>query len=156
MSWTVEKNNGIYLSDIDLRLDARKPSPKAYISHAHFDHFGNHEAVVCSTGTAHLLRARLPGDRNWSAHAFNEPFEIAKGVRAELFPAGHIPGSSMLRLETEEASLLYTGDFKLGASSAAERCIVPKADTLIMETTYGIPKYTFPPHSEIVSDLVQF
>ena len=156
MSWTVKKSNGIYLPRIGWRLDARKATPNAFISHAHFDHFGNHPSILCSNSTAELLKARLPGNREWLTHPFNEPFHIESGVRGELFPAGHIPGSSMLRLESEEGSLLYTGDFKLHSSPAAESCIVPKADTLVMETTYGIPKYTFPPRSEVAADIIQF
>lgn len=156
MSWTVEKSNGIYLPQIGWRLDARMPTPKAFISHAHFDHFGKHPSIVCSQGTAQLLKARMPGEREWQAHPFETPFDIAPGIQGELFPAGHIPGSSMLRLESERGSLLYTGDFKLHSGPAAEACVVPQADTLVMETTYGIPKYTFPPLTEVAADIVQF
>ena len=156
MSWTVEKSNGIYLPQIGWRLDSRKPTSKAFISHAHFDHFGNHLSILCSEGTAQLLKARMPGDREWQAHGFNAPFDVDPGIRGELFPAGHIPGSSMLRLEGDQSSLLYTGDFKLDSGPAAESCVVPRADTLIMETTYGIPKYTFPPLSEVATEMIQF
>lgn len=156
MNWIVEQDNGIFLPEINWHLDARKPVSNVFISHAHFDHFGNHPSILCSTGTSHLLKARLGGEREWEAHGFQEPFEIARGVRAELFPAGHIPGSSMILLEKEGSTLLYTGDFKLSSNSSAESCIVPKADTLIIETTYGIPKYTFPPVSEVIKDIIQF
>ena len=96
------------------------------------------------------------GDREWQAHGFNAPFDLDPGIRGELFPAGHIPGSSMLRLEGDQNSLLYTGDFKLDSGPAAESCVVPRADTLIMEATYGIPKYTFPPLSEVATEMIQF
>lgn len=156
MSWAVEKSNGIYLPQIGWRLDARMPTPKAFISHAHFDHFGKHPAIICSEGTAQLLKARMPGNREWLTHPFETPFNATPEVRGELFPAGHIPGSSMIRLESEQGSLLYTGDFKLHSGPAAEACIAPQADTLVMETTYGIPKYTFPPLAEVAADVVQF
>ncbi len=156
MSWTVEKRNGIYLPQIDWRLDARKPAKNVFISHAHFDHIGDHPSPLCSEGTAHLIRARLPGKREWQTHPFQKPFEIAPNTEATLYPAGHIPGSAMLHLQRNDSSLLYTGDFKLSPNATAEKCVVPKADTLIIETTYGIPKYTFPPVEEVARDIVDF
>lgn len=156
MSWIVEKKNGIFLPEINWHLDARKPVPNVFISHAHFDHFGKHPSILCSEGTAHLLKARMPGERTWRTHHFQEKFEISPEVQGELYPAGHIAGSSMLLLEKENSSLLYTGDFKLGSNLSAEKCITPKADTLVIETTYGVPKYAFPPISEVTKEIVQF
>ncbi len=156
MSWKVEQRNGIYLPEIDWHLDARKPTANAFVSHAHFDHLGKHSSILCSKGTAHLIKARMPGERDWRTYDFQEPFEIEPGVQAMLYPAGHIPGSAMLWLEKDGSSFLYTGDFKLSPSLCAEPCVVPQADTLVIETTYGIPRYTFPPSSEVVHDIVQF
>ena len=62
----------------------------------------------------------------------------------------------MLRATTEHGSLLYTGDFKLRPSRAAETCIVPRADVVIMETTFGLPRYVFPPQEQIEAGLVTF
>ncbi len=156
MGWTVEKHNGIYLPQIDWHLDARKPASNVFISHAHFDHMGDHAWVLCSPRTARLIQSRLPGKRSWRTPEFQEPFELAPGVRGTLYPAGHIVGSSMIWLENNGSSLLDTGDFKLSPNLAAENCVIPKADTLIIETTYGIPKYTFPPVNEVSKDIVQF
>ena len=156
MSWVVEKKNGIFLPEINWHLDARKPASNVFISHAHFDHFGNHPSVLCSEGTARLLKARMPGKRKWKTYGLQEPFEISPSVKGALYPAGHIPGSSMLLLEKKGETLLYTGDFKLGPNLTAEACIVPKADTLIIETTYGVPKYAFPPISEVKKEILQF
>ncbi len=156
MSWKVEQRNGIYLPDIDWNLDARKPVSRAFISHAHFDHFGKHASILCSRGTAQLLQARMPGERDWQVYDFDEPFEIEPRTFAKLYPAGHIPGSAMLWLERNGETFLYTGDFKLSQNLAAESCIVPQADTLVIETTYGIPRYTFPPASEVIQDIIGF
>ncbi|OUW16338.1 MAG: hypothetical protein CBD18_06930 [Opitutales bacterium TMED158] len=156
MDWEVHLRNGIYLPQIGWHLDARKPTPQAFVSHAHFDHCGKHDSIVCSKGTARLLQARLGGQRTYRTYEFGEPFELVPGTKACLYPAGHIPGSAMLRLEREGRSLLYTGDFKLSPSLIAEACQVPKADTLVIETTYGLPKYAFPPSSEVALDIKAF
>ena len=62
-----------------------------------------------------------------------------------LHPAGHILGSAQCLLAHDHhGTLLYTGDFKLPRGSA-EPCATPHADVLIMETTFGLPRYVFPP-----------
>ena len=69
-------------------------------------------------------------------------------MQVTLLPAGHIFGSAQFFLEDEDGSLLYTGDFKLRQGRSAEPAEWKKADTLIMETTYGLPRYRLPPTEE--------
>jgi Cft2 family RNA processing exonuclease len=63
--------------------------------------------------------------------------------RITLYPAGHILGSAMILFEKNGMRLLYTGDFKLQPGLTSEAIQVPKADVLIMESTYGHPDYCF-------------
>ncbi len=156
MGWQIEQRNGLHLPEIDWHLDARRPVARSFVSHAHFDHMGNHQTILCSPPTAKLVQRRISGERNWDIHEFGEPFEIAPGVKACLYPAGHIIGSAMLWLEKDGQSFLYTGDFKLTPGISAEACQPVKADTLVIETTYGLPKYTFPPENEIYRDIIRF
>jgi DNA ligase-1 len=62
----------------------------------------------------------------------------------------------MSLLERGGESLLYTGDFKLRRGLSAEPCQPAHADTLIMETTYGRPRYRFPPTEDVVRGMVRF
>jgi DNA ligase-1 len=73
-----------------------------------------------------------------------------------LLPAGHIFGSAQFFLETENGSLLYTGDFKLRPGRSAEPTEWRQAETLIMETTYGLPRYRLPPTEEVIGQIVAF
>ncbi|MEY2879448.1 MAG: hypothetical protein RLZZ15_1828, partial [Verrucomicrobiota bacterium] len=85
------------------------------------------------------------------------PHPLEFGVTASLHPAGHILGSAMVRLESaEHGALLYTGDFKLRPSLAAEPCAPPRADTLVMETTFGLPRYAFPPDADVIAQMIAF
>ena len=77
-------------------------------------------------------------------------------MRVTLFPAGHIFGSAQLFLRTENDSLLYTGDFKLRQGQSAEATEWTAAHTLIMETTYGIPRYRLPPTEEVIAQILAF
>lgn len=156
MSWKIEQRNGLYLPDLDWHLDARKPVKQSFVSHAHFDHMGNHQTILCSPPSAKLIQQRIPGKRKWRIYEFGEPFELEPGIEACLYPAGHIVGSAMLWLKNDGQSLLYSGDFKLSPGASAETCKPVKADTLIVETTYGLPRYTFPPESEVYDDIIKF
>ena len=59
-------------------------------------------------------------------------------------------------MESEHGSLLYTGDFKLRPGLSAEPAQWRHAETLIMETTYGLPKYRLPPTEEVIANMVAF
>jgi DNA ligase-1 len=101
------------------------------------------------------MRARLPGKRNEIILPFSQEKDV-RGMRVTLFPAGHIFGSAQLFLRTENDSLLYTGDFKLRQGQSAEATEWTAAHTLIMETTYGIPRYRLPPTEEVIAQIVAF
>ncbi|MGH7936704.1 MAG: MBL fold metallo-hydrolase RNA specificity domain-containing protein, partial [Chthoniobacterales bacterium] len=51
---------------------------------------------------------------------------------------------------------LYTGDFKLRRGRSAEAAEWKHADTLIMETTYGLPRYRLPATELVVQQIVAF
>jgi len=73
---------------------------------------------------------------------YNQALELAPGLRATFLDAGHILGSACIFLELEEAgrrrTVIFSGDL-----GNAERPFLrspvtpPKADVVVMETTYG-------------------
>jgi DNA ligase-1 len=154
----VRFNRGIHLPDLDLWLDPWDAKPRAFVSHAHADHFARHESALCSEVTAKLVRARfhLPENRIQSL-PFQVPI-VENGYRIRLLPAGHIAGSAMLHVvrTKDNASLLYTGDFKTRRGRTAEPVNFINADTLIMETTFGLPAFEFPNPLEIESSILRF
>lgn len=79
-----------------------------------------------------------------------------EGWAATLLPAGHVLGSAQMFFESEEGSLLYTGDFKLRPGLSCESATARHADTLVMETTFGLPRYQFPPAAEVTAAVVKF
>lgn len=155
----VRFQRGVELPAHGLWLDPWDDQPFAFVSHAHSDHTGNHAEVILSKPTAQLMQARLPGKRNEHALDFGKPTRIRglPGCEITLLPAGHIFGSAQFFLENESGgSLLYTGDFKLRPSLSAEPAEWRHAETLIMETTFGLPRYRFPPTEEILAAAVRF
>jgi DNA ligase-1 len=156
MTWLIESRRGMYLPQIDLWLDPRFPVERAFVSHAHFDHMANHRSVVCSATTARLMQARMPAERQEQILSFGEKVAWQNDATMCLYPAGHIFGSAQLWVERQGESLLYTGDFKLRCGSSAEPAVMPRADVLLMETTFGLPRYTFPPADQVLSQITQF
>jgi DNA ligase-1 len=151
----VRYNRGVYLPREDLWLDPWDRKPFAFVSHAHSDHIAPHDQIIVSERTARLMQARLPGKRNEHVVAFGERRTI-RGLDLMLLPAGHIFGSAQFFLETKDGSLLYTGDFKLRPGRSAEPTEWCHAETLIMETTYGLPRYRLPPTDEVIGQIVAF
>lgn len=147
--------HGIHLPAQDLWLDPRGSKPLAFVSHAHSDHTGKHGETILSHPTSVLMRERIGKSRAEHVLDFHAPTMI-RDFQVTLLPAGHIFGSAQSFIETETGSLLYTGDFKLRASPAAEPTSWCHAETLIMETTFGLPKYRFPPNEEVLRQMVAF
>ncbi|MFD0895977.1 ATP-dependent DNA ligase [Luteolibacter ambystomatis] len=154
----VRFNRGLYLPEADLWLDPWDAKPRAFVSHAHADHFARHESSLCSETTAVLLRRRYGvQEGRLEPLPFHVPL-VREGFRFRLLPAGHIAGSAMLHVTRtrDNATLLYTGDFKTRRGRTAEPVCFQNADTLIIETTFGLPQFSFPPALEIESAILRF
>jgi DNA ligase-1 len=151
----VRYERGVYLPQKEIWLDPAEAKPFAFVSHAHSDHIAPHDEIIVSERTARLMQARMPGERNEHVLNFGEKTTV-RGLDVTLIPAGHIFGSAQFFLETESGSLLYTGDFKLRPGRSAEPPEWRHAQTLIMETTFGLPRYRFPPTEEVIGQIVAF
>ena len=73
---------------------------------------------------------------------YNQPLDIAPGIRARFLDAGHILGSASIFLELEEdgrrRSVLFSGDLGYaGRALLRDPATPPPADVVVMETTYG-------------------
>jgi len=156
-SWEVHLRKGLWLPQAGWWLDAQARTERSFVTHAHSDHIARHHEIICTPATARVLHARLPGRRIVHELPFGRPRALEAGVTATLHPAGHILGSAQVLLDHEAlGSLLYTGDFKLRPSLAAETCATPRADVLVMETTFGLPRYVFPPEAGVIAQLIAF
>lgn len=146
-------DNGLMLTRARLAVDFRRRQAAGFVSHAHADHMARHELALATPATAQLYRHRM-GDR---LRVMELPYRAAidfGGVRLTTYPAGHVLGSAMLLAEDDGTRLLYTGDFKLADSLTAERAELPRADILVMESTFGLPRYRLPPRETVIDQLL--
>ncbi len=73
---------------------------------------------------------------------YGEPLELAPGIRATFFDAGHILGSASILLELTEAGrhrrVLFSGDIGNAGRPILRDPVVPgDIDVVVMESTYG-------------------
>ncbi len=73
---------------------------------------------------------------------YGQPVQLAPGIRVTFIDAGHILGSASILLELEEGgrqrSVLFSGDLgNSGRPLLRDPAPPPKADVVVMETTYG-------------------
>ncbi len=145
---------GLFLTRAQLAVDVRRRQARCFVSHAHTDHIARHELALATRTTGRLYQHRLGPHHRVSELTFRKPLEFG-GMQLVAYPAGHCLGSAMLWASDGERSLLYTGDFKLDASLTSEPAELPHADVLVMESTFGLPRYRMPPRAVVVEQLLE-
>jgi putative mRNA 3-end processing factor len=145
-------DKGLYCPAGGFYIDPWKPVDRAVISHGHSDHarWGSKQ-YLCHTHTKPILQTRL-GPGVYETVEWNQTIVI-NGVKVSLHPAGHIIGSSQIRVEQGGEVWVFSGDYKTeddGISSAFEpvRC-----NTFITECTFGLPIYNWKPQAEIYNNI---
>jgi putative mRNA 3-end processing factor len=145
-------DRGLYCIQGNFYIDPWKPVDKAIITHGHSDHarWGN-RSYLCHHYTKPILQLRL-GDNDYQTIGWNEPV-FMNGVKISLHPAGHIVGSSQVRVEYNGEIWVVSGDYKTeddGISGAYEPV---KCHTFVTESTFGLPIYNWKKQSAIYSDI---
>ncbi len=148
-------DHGLYCQQGDFYIDPWKPVRKAVITHAHSDHarWGSQE-YLCHHDTKPLLQLRL-GDNHYQSIGWNETIFL-NGVQLSLHPAGHVIGSSQVRIEYGGEVWVVSGDYKTendGISGAFEpvRC-----HCFITESTFGLPIYQWKDQETIFESIRQW
>jgi predicted metal-dependent RNase len=138
------------------------------VSHAHFDHTGYLPGIVKAgyKGPIHmteptrdiisiLLRdhLKIEGERHWTEedmydmlyqtqlYYYNEKFDVADGVTAEFYDAGHILGSASILLDWKGQLIFYTGDINTFETPYHDTNKYPTIDDIsivISEATNGL------------------
>ncbi|MFA6303175.1 MAG: MBL fold metallo-hydrolase [Legionella sp.] len=69
---------------------------------------------------------------------YNQPMNITDNFSFEFLPAGHIIGSSFIRIQHKDVSLLFSGDMGRPVDSVMKPpTIIHDIDYLVLESTYG-------------------
>jgi hypothetical protein len=146
-------DSGVYLPEQRLWLDPRKPRPRAVISHAHSDHVAAHPLAYATAATRRLVTHRRRSTGTVEALSYGQTIALER-CEVTLYPAGHVLGSAQTLVDTDFGRVLYTGDLKTrpGFTSAAAEPV--PADVLVLESTFGKPRYRFPDSAEVIAAVI--
>jgi len=148
-------DKGLCCSQGNFYIDPWKPVDSAVITHAHSDHaYFGHKKYLCHHYTKPLLQLRL-GDNNYESIEWGETINI-NGVKISLYPAGHIIGSSQVRLEYNGEVWVVSGDYKNEDDGLSGRFEPLKCNTFITESTFGLPIYKWKPQQEIFEGIINW
>jgi putative mRNA 3-end processing factor len=92
------------------------------------------------------------GPQTIQAVEWNKPVTI-NGVKVSLHPAGHIIGSSQIRIEHNGEVCVVSGDYKLENDGLSGQFEPIKCHSFITESTFGLPIYNWKPQAEIFSSI---
>lgn len=145
-------DKGIYCEKAGVYLDPWKPVEKAIITHGHADHsrWGNKQYITHHRNIP-IISHRL-GNINTTGVAWGENFTV-NNVNFSMHPAGHIIGSSQVRVEHKGEVWVFTGDYKTEDDGITTPYESIKCDTFITECTFGLPAFKWIPQNEVLQDI---
>jgi len=145
-------DKGIYCEAADVYLDPWKPVNKAIISHGHADHSRwGHKNYITHQRNVPIVQHRL-GKVSITGMEWGKSFSV-NGLKFSLHPAGHIIGSSQIRVEYQGEVWVFTGDYKTEDDGLATPYESIKCHTFITECTFGLPAFLWRPQQEVITDI---
>lgn len=149
----VVRKEGLYCVPGDFYIDPWRPVERAVITHAHGDHarYGSAHYLTAAPGVG-VLRTRLSEDASIEGLAYGEKIRH-KDVTLSLHPAGHVLGSSQVRMECGGEVWVASGDYKVEADKTCAPFEPVRCHTFITESTFGLPIYRWEPEQDIFEDI---
>lgn len=144
---------GLYCPRAEVYIDPWRGVERAIITHAHSDHarWGS-KNYLCHTASKPILELRLGANNHFQTLGWGEEIYM-NGVKISLHPAGHIIGSSQVRLEYKGEVWVFTGDYKLEDDRISSAWEPLRCNTFITESTFGLPIYTWQPQELVYQDI---
>src|SRR6185312_13935597 len=139
MSLLTLTDRGLHCEAGDFFVDPWAPVDRAVVTHAHGDHVAwGCGAYLTSTEGEAVLRRRLEPGARVRGVSYGTALDV-NGVRVSLHPAGHILGSSQVRLEHRGEVCVVSGDYKTVADPTCRPFEVLRCHTFVTESTFGLP-----------------
>lgn len=144
---------GLFCQAGNFFIDPSRAVDHAVVTHAHSDHArkGSRRYYCTKSGTD-LLRSRLGSAIEVSNFNYGESFYL-NDVRVSFHPAGHILGSSQVRLEYGGEVWVASGDYKREADPTCEPFESVPCDVFVTEATFGTPGYTWPKDTDVGKEI---
>jgi putative mRNA 3-end processing factor len=149
------RKEGLYCLPGHFYIDPWYPVSHAVITHAHSDHArAGHKQYLCHPLTKKILEKRL-GKYLYQEVNWNQPI-IHNGVRISLHPAGHIAGSSQIRLEYKGEVWVVSGDYKTENDGISGIFEPIRCHSFITESTFALPVYKWEDQQTIYDKMTKW
>ena len=152
-----ESTDGLFCPAGGFYIDPWRPVARAVITHAHGDHARpGCAAYLCATPGLALLQRRFGADVHVEHLPYGEQTTIGS-VRVSFHPAGHVLGSSQVRLERLDGGVwVVGGDYKRAADPTCDPFEPLHCDTFVTESTFGLPIYRWDPTAVVVAEVLDW
>ena len=126
---------------------------RAIITHAHADHARwGMKHYLTHHSSIPVMKLRLGQNISIEGAEYGEKLNI-NGVEISLHPAGHIPGSSQIRVCYKGETWVVSGDYKIENDGISQAFEPVKCNTFITECTFGLPVYKWPKQADVVEEI---
>jgi putative mRNA 3-end processing factor len=150
ITWT---DKGLYCELGGFYIDPHRAVDVAVITHAHSDHARKGSKLyITEKSGVELLRTRLGKNITVKSVPYRESF-ILGDVAVSFHSAGHILGSSQVRVQRGSEVWVASGDYKRDADPSCDPFEIVPCDTFITEATFGTPGFVWKkdqPHGQMI------
>jgi putative mRNA 3-end processing factor len=144
---------GIYCPAGDFWIDPWQPVPRALITHGHADHArAGMGRYMATEAAAPVIRHRLGDSIAVQTTTYGAQTRIGDAT-VSFHPAGHVPGSAQIRVETGGEVWVVSGDYKTVDDGLSEPFEPVACHNFITECTFGLPVFNWTPQ-EVLADQI--
>jgi putative mRNA 3-end processing factor len=148
-----QRPEGLYCPAGDFYIDPWRPVERAVITHAHADHArSGHQHYLSHVDSAEMLKTRLGSAISLQTLNYAEVIKLG-GVQLSLHPAGHVLGSSQIRMVHQGQVWVVSGDYKIEAEPSCQAFEPLRCDVFVTESTFALPIYCWEPQSTVVQQI---
>lgn len=156
MELLISRKEGIYCPPGDFYIDPHTSVRKALVTHAHSDHARpGSQAYLTADSGLELLRYRLGKKTLVEGIPYGSSVRIG-GVNVQFFPAGHILGSSQIRLEFKGEVWVVSGDYKTNPDPTCTPWETLPCHVFLTESTFALPIYQWLSEEDLCIRLNEF
>ncbi|BDA79564.1 DNA ligase-associated DEXH box helicase [Leptospira kobayashii] len=156
MEILTQRQEGIYCPAGDFYIDPMRSVSRALITHGHSDHARKgSKNYLCHKDSIGILKLRLGENLNYEGTEYGKKIRIGDAL-VSFHPAGHILGSSQIRIEVKGEVWVISGDYKTLPDLTCPGFEPVPCHVFVTESTFALPIYHWKEDSEIFKEILEF
>jgi putative mRNA 3-end processing factor len=152
----VMTSQGLYCRAGNFYVDPRGKVENAVITHAHSDHARRgSQHYYCTDSGMELLKCRIGKKISVTSYPYQTQFTLGDAI-VSFHPAGHILGSSQVRIEVNGMVWVASGDYKREPDPTCAPFETVPCDVFITEATFGTPAFCWPRNVDLGKEIFEW